>query len=455
MRSITGKLMLAFFVVSLIAISLLFVFISQSTNKAVRDFYFNQSKESIVRKLVDYYKEKGTWSGISEHSSGIVEGEFPEQNKLPNQPVFFLLDKDDRLILPRMMPPNGMRMMTHEINNGVILEVQGIKIGTLVFIPTNYDWEVRQPQFLARINQLLFIITLGAILLAIILGGFMSRTLTRPIRELTAATKAAAAGDLSHKVAVRSNDELGELAESFNTMNSELDRLITARKQMTADIAHELRTPISIILGNTDGVREGVIPMTTETFDIIAEEAERLEGLVEDLHTLSRAEAGELPMTFVAVSIKELVDSLRLSQTQAAQLKQIDFIVDIPEGLANVKADPDRIIQVLRNIVNNAYHYTPENGRISLSATQKVENTVALRISDSGPGVPEDEWGKIFNRFYRTDTSRQRDGEGAGLGLAIAQSIVERHGGKIRAENGAMGGLSVVIELPLLASNSE
>jgi len=455
MRSIAGKLTLAFFAVSLIAISLLFGFIFQSTNIAVKNFYFNQSKEAIVSRLIEYYKAKGTWAGIAEHSSAIIERDFPEQNETSNRPVFILLDKNGVPILPRVMPPNSLRTITRGIENGVMLELKGEKIGTLVLIPTNYDWEVRQPQFLENINRLMFLITAGTVLLAIILGGVLSRSLTRPIRELTAATKAAAAGDLSHKVVVRSDDELGELAESFNTMNSELDRLINARKQMTADIAHELRTPISIILGNADGVREGVIPMTTETFDIIAEEAERLEGLVEDLHTLSRSEAGELPMTFMAVSIKDLVDSLRLTQTQAAQQKHIDFIVDIPEGLAEIKADPDRIVQVLRNIVNNAYHYTPANGRISLVATQKDESTAELLISDSGPGVAEDELGKIFNRFYRTDTSRQRDGEGSGLGLAIAQSIIERHGGKIRAENGAMGGLCVVIELPFFAVNSK
>ena len=232
-------------------------------------------------------------------------------------------------------------------------------------------------------------------------------------------------------------------------MNSELDRLITARKQMTADIAHELRTPISIILGNTDGIRDGVIPMSRETFDIIAEETERLNNLVEDLHTLSRAEAGELPMNFISISVQELIDALHLPQFQAMQSKPLEISTDIDPNLPLVKADPDRMIQVLRNLLNNAYHYTPENGLITFVASQKDANTVRLSINDTGPGVAEDEIERIFNRFYRTDTSRQRDGEGSGLGLAIARSIVDRHGGKIWAENRPEGGLSVIIDLPV------
>jgi len=340
-------------------------------------------------------------------------------------------------------------MMDRDVRNGVSLVLDGEKIGTLVFITRNYNWEVRQPIFLARINRLLYSISAAAIILAIILGSILAPRMTRPIRELTAATKAAAAGDLSHKVKVRSDDELGELAESFNTMNSELDRLITARKQMTADIAHELRTPISIILGNTDGIRDGVIPMSRETFDIIAEETERLNSLVEDLHTLSRAEAGELPMNFISISVQELIDALHLPQFQATQSKTLEIIPNIESDLPLIKADPDRMIQVLRNLLNNAYHYTPENGWITLTARQKDADTVRLSINDTGPGVAEEELERIFNRFYRTDTSRQRDGEGSGLGLAIARSIVDRHGGKIWAENRPEGGLSVIIDLPV------
>jgi signal transduction histidine kinase len=449
MRSITTKLMLVFLAVSLVIITLIFGLASRYTNTTIRDFYIAQSVDPIAKELVEYYAINHSWDGVANRFQVIMQRDFPEQGSLADQPVLYLTDVNGVLIYPKKMPASGMHMMDRDVRNGVSLVLDGEKIGTLVFITRNYNWEVRQPIFLARINRLLYSISAAAIILAIILGSILSPRMTRPIRELTAATKAAAAGDLSHKVKVRSDDELGELAESFNTMNSELDRLITARKQMTADIAHELRTPISIILGNTDGIRDGVIPMSRETFDIIAEETERLNSLVEDLHTLSRAEAGELPMNFISISVQELIDALHLPQFQATQSKTLEIIPNIESDLPLIKADPDRMIQVLRNLLNNAYHYTPENGWITLTARQKDADTVRLSINDTGPGVAEEELERIFNRFYRTDTSRQRDGEGSGLGLAIARSIVDRHGGKIWAENRPEGGLSVIIDLPV------
>ena len=449
MRSITTKLMLVFLAVSLVIITLIFGLASRYTNTTIRDFYIAQSVDPIAKELVEYYAINHSWDGVANRFQVIMQRDFPEQSSPADQPVMYLTDVNDALVYPKMIPARGMLMMDRDVRNGVSLVLDGEKIGTLVFITRNYNWEVRQPIFLARINRLLYSISAAAIILAIILGSILAPRMTRPIRELTAATKAAAAGDLSHKVKVRSDDELGELAESFNTMNSELDRLITARKQMTADIAHELRTPISIILGNTDGIRDGVIPMSRETFDIIAEETERLNSLVEDLHTLSRAEAGELPMNFISISVQELIDALHLPQFQATQSKTLEIIPNIESDLPLIKADPDRMIQVLRNLLNNAYHYTPENGWITLTARQKDADTVRLSINDTGPGVAEEELERIFNRFYRTDTSRQRDGEGSGLGLAIARSIVDRHGGKIWAENRPEGGLSVIIDLPV------
>ena len=440
--------MLSFLVVSLTALILVFALVMQSTNREVREYYIDQSKDNISSAFIDYYEEQGSWIGIENKIERVIGKEFDNQGLKNETPMFFLLDERGEIIYPVSGHMMRMSMSDRDMQAAMSLVSNGQNIGTMVFMSRNFNWQERQPTFLVRINRLILIITSAAILLSLVMGALFSRNLSKPIRELTAATKAAAAGDLSQQVTVRSKDELGELAESFNAMNAELNRLITARRQMTADIAHELRTPISIILGNADGVRDGVLPLTRETFDVIVEEAERLESLVEDLHTLSRAEAGELPMTFSTVSVSELIDSMHLLQYQAALQKDIQIVVDISQDLPVILADPDRIVQVLRNILNNAVRYTPQNGRISLSASQSNAKMVQIRISDSGPGVSLDELGRIFDRFYRADTSRQRDTEGSGLGLAIAKSIVERHGGRIWAENNPNQGLSVVMELP-------
>ncbi len=448
MRSITTKLMLAILTVTMVTIAL-FAFLAFSfTNKEVRDFYIDQSVRTVAQEMIGYYQQNGSWKNVDSYLQTTLAVTFPEQTNQDGQSMIILLDAKGNLVFPRTLSIRALQLLRDERKNGLLLQSNGERIGLLVFISKNYNWEVRAPIFLANINRLLLLFSAGGIVMAILLGTIIARTMARPIRELTAATKAAASGDLSTQVKVRSNDELGELAQSFNTMNAELSRLIDSRKQMTADIAHELRTPISIILGHTDGVRDGVIPLSTETFDVIAEEAERLNSLVEDLHTLSRADAGELPLTLSEVAVRALFDDLHLPQFQAMQSKPLHLSSDVIPANLILYADPDRLIQVLRNLLNNAVHYTPENGSISLVARAAADNMVQIRLNDSGPGVSEDELLKIFNRFYRSDSSRIRDGEGSGLGLAIARSIVERHNGRIWAENLPAGGLSVVIELP-------
>ena len=215
MRSITTKLMLVFLAVSLVIITLIFGLASRYTNTTIRDYYIDQSVGPIANELVDYYAVNRSWDGVTNRLQVIMQRDFPEQGSLADRPVLYLLDVNGVLIYPKMMPANSMHMMDRDVRNGVSLILDGKNIGTLIFITRNYNWDVRQPIFLARINRLLYSISAAAIILAIVLGSVLAPRMTRPIRELTAATKAAAAGDLSHKVKVRSDDELGELAESL------------------------------------------------------------------------------------------------------------------------------------------------------------------------------------------------------------------------------------------------
>jgi signal transduction histidine kinase len=285
----------------------------------------------------------------------------------------------------------------------------------------------------------------------LLLGIFLSRTLTRPIRELTRATHAISEGDLSQQVKVRTNDELGELAQAFNKMSTELSRSVNARKQMTADIAHELRTPLSLILGHAEAVHDGVLPPTLENFEIIREEATRLEHLVNDLRTLSLADAGELTITPQIIEPERLVNEVASLYQYETQKKNISLNVDIASPLPTIEVDPGRMTQVLTNILDNATRHTPEGGQIFLSARQ-VQNNVEITVQDSGPGIPAENLERIFERFYRIDSSRQRDGTvpgGSGLGLAIAKSMVQAHGGQLSAESEAGKGLRIKILLPV------
>ena len=258
-----------------------------------------------------------------------------------------------------------------------------------------------------------------------------------------------AGGKFGQQVPVRSRDEIGELASSFNKMNDDLSRSFNLRKQMTADIAHELRTPLSLIIGHAEAVHDGVLPPSKENFEIIREEAERLEKLVNDLRTLSLADAGELSVEFQPVEINKLLGDIQSHYMVPFNQKRVALDLEPAPVTLTANLDPSRFSQVLTNILDNALRYTPEEGRVAIVIKQNGD-LVEISIQDSGEGVTPEDAAHLFDRFYRADASRTRDEGGSGLGLAIAKSIVEMHKGRIWAESETGNGLKVVIQLPIL-----
>ena len=260
------------------------------------------------------------------------------------------------------------------------------------------------------------------------------------------ATRQITQGDLGHQVPVRTTDELGQLAASFNQMSTDLATSNQLRRQMTADVAHELRTPLSVILGYTEALADGKLQGKPAVYDAMYGEARLLSHLVDDLRTLSLADAGELTLNSVPIQPSELVE--RAAAAHAALAAQRDIQIDVRSApdLPLVHADRERMAQVLGNLVSNALRYTPEGGLVTLSATESGSD-VLLQVSDTGPGIVPDHLPFIFKRFYRADESRPANGE-SGLGLAIARSLVEAHGGTIRAENGVNGGAVFTVTLP-------
>ena len=461
MRSISSKLILAFLSIGIISVAIIFVTATLNTRAEFIRFLTDQTQNDIVTRLTDYHQQYGSWEGVE--SILTSDGNQPGAGPGPTGPgpnrrfyPFTLTTESGIVIVPNGGYHNGEQVPQPDLARGISITEDGKVIGVLVPIPTPFQGRPREVEFISRTNRILLYGALIGAVIALLLGIFLSRTLTRPIRELTQATHAVSEGDLSQQVPVRSSDELGELAQAFNKMSSELSRSVNSRKQMTADIAHELRTPLSLILGHAEAVHDGVLPPTRENFEIIREEATRLEHLVNDLRILSLADAGELSI------IPQIVEPRRLLQEVAAiyqyqtQRKNITLDLDVASPLSNIEVDPGRMTQVLTNILDNALRHTPEGGKIIMSA-RETHDQVELAIQDSGPGLKAEDLDRIFDRFYRTDSSRQRDGDvpgGSGLGLAIARSIVQAHGGQLSAESdiipeGEMGkGLKVIVRLP-------
>ena len=450
MRSISSKLILAFLSIGVVSVLIIAITAVWSTRAEFFRFLSDQTQTDIVTQLTDHHRIYGSWERVETiftyGNTGPPPGGGPDSHT--RRQYFALANENGRIIIPSGSYRRGERLSAAVLQAGIPITEDGEVVGFLIPLRAQFQGAPREIEFIQRINRLLLYGALIGAAIALLLGVVLSRTLTRPIRELTQATHAVSKGDLSQQVPVRSNDELGELAQAFNRMSSELSRSINSRKQMTADIAHELRTPLSLILGHAEAVHDGVLPPTSENFEIIREEATRLEHLVNDLRILSLADAGELTIHPQNIEPERLLREVASLYQYQVQRKNINLDLDISSPLPTIEVDPGRMTQVLTNIVDNALRYTVEGGRIRLSARQKNDR-VELSVEDSGHGLKAEDLDRIFDRFYRTDTARQRQDGGSGLGLAIAKSIIQAHGGQLSAQSETGKGLKVTIALPM------
>jgi signal transduction histidine kinase len=447
MRSLPLKLTLAFLLVGLIGAMLLAFFVWYNTQRRFDQFVVDRDRLSFVNTLAQYYQANGSWAGVE---AVFGRGPAPAPGPDSHRGALVLVDANGEVVFSQGDNQAVEQSVQLDRGRGAPIEVDGDVVGWLRFVPPPPQRPPGSPEatFLAGTTQAILYSALGATAIALLLGVLLARTLTRPIRELTLATRMLAKGDLGQQVSVRTRDELGELAASFNQMSADLARASELRRQMMADIAHELRTPLSLILGYTESLSDGKLPATQETFDIMHDEAQHLSRLVDDLRILSLADAGELPLTRQPLDPRALLERVMLAHLPEAQRRGISIQVETSPDLPEVEADPGRIAQVLENLVSNALGYTPEGGRISLSVEADASK-IKLRVQDNGVGIAPEDLPYIFDRFYRADESRQRNGTESGLGLAIAKSIVEAHGGSISVESALGEGTTFTIMLPL------
>lgn len=295
---------------------------------------------------------------------------------------------------------------------------------------------------------LLCVVPLVITFLAFVLGRLGFRSFGRPLADVMSAVDAVASGDLSVRLQENGSGQARALARSFNHMAGELARAEQQRRNLTADIAHELRTPLHVIQGNLEGMLDGVYEPNPETLSATLDETHLLARLVTDLQTLSLAEAGQLPLHPTRFLCSDLLADVTTSFTPQAAAQNIHLSSEAAENTRELElsADYDRLDQVLSNLVSNALRFTPPGGKIILRA-EKIPSGVRLSVADSGSGIPPQELPFIFDRFWKGDRSRTRGGAGSGLGLAIARQLIRAHGGTIRAESQPGQGTTFIIEL--------
>ncbi len=329
---------------------------------------------------------------------------------------------------------------------------EGAEVGSVMMATTDVPVVAPEPSFsrlASALNRYLLWAGLAAGTGGTLLVSLVSRRVLAPVRSLGTAARRLGQGDLSQRVPARARDEIGELGRTFNSMAEGLERAQRQRRTLMADVAHELRTPLSNIQGYIEAVRDGLLEPDGATIDTIYQQVLYLADLVEDLRLLALGEAGDLRLKCEPDSLEEVLRASVESFRPRAEAKGISISLEAPTELPLVEMDRTRIAQVLGNLLENAILHTPEAGQVSVSAGVVGDITARVVVVDTGEGIPLEDLPHVFERFYRVDPSRTRATGGVGLGLTIAKQLVEAHGGTIRAESTPGKGSRFIFDLPL------
>ncbi|MDH3602858.1 MAG: ATP-binding protein [Candidatus Tectomicrobia bacterium] len=300
--------------------------------------------------------------------------------------------------------------------------------------------------FLEAVHRYLLWASLLAIACAALCSLVLTRKVLRPLSQMTEITRGLASGEYTQRVQIASQDEVGQLGEAFNRMADSLQRIEQLRRRMVSDVAHELRTPLTTMRGYLEALRDQVIDPSADTFDMLHEETLRLVKLSEDLLELTKADAAPATLNRQDVSLHDLIEqTVDWFQPQFAT-KGIDVKIDIAADAQTVMADPDKLSQALRNVLHNAWQYTPSDGRVSVTV-KRQPTSIVMAVCNTGEDVLPQDLPYIFERFYRGEKSRSRAHGGAGIGLAVVKGIIEAHGGQVGAAS-SDGTTRVWVSLP-------
>lgn len=450
MRRLWVRLTIAFGLVTLAAIIIAAVLANIQVSTQFRRFVtHSQMMETALPTLVDYYRVHGSWDGVEAvienlpRPGGMGMGQGRGMRR--GAPVFMLTDTAGRVVYSSTTGGMSTTLSRQELADALPVEVQGQVAGYVVLDagdPPQTMLNTAAQSFLAQVNAALVQAGLIAGVLGILIGLLVARGLTAPLNRLTAAVRRISQGRLAERVTVTGAAEFTELAHAFNEMAASLEQAETLRRSMVADIAHELRTPLSVIQGNLQAILDDVFPLDKAEIASIYEETLTLNRLISDLRDLAQAEAGQLPLDIQTVLPGELVRGAADRFAELARDKGVRLTLEISADLPPVQADPDRIRQVLHNLLSNALRHTPAGGQITIRVDRLKAggSFVRITVADTGPGIPPADLPHVFDRFWRADKSRSREQGGSGLGLAIARKLVEAHGGQIGVESEGIPG---------------
>jgi two-component system, OmpR family, sensor kinase len=458
MRKLWVQLTLSFGLVTLSGVLVVALLVNRQVSADFRQFVAqNQLQDTaLLSELATYYAEQGSWRGVE---TVLDNFRSPGMGRMMGGgPNIVLADADGHVVYGSSRQSSADLLGQSDLADAVPIVSQEQTVGYLLVGAMHGQGELPMAaqRYLTQVNAVLLRAGLLAGMVGLLLGLVIAQGLAAPLARLAVAARHLAHGKLDERVATVGAAEVAEVARAFNEMADSLQRAEQLRRNLIADIAHELRTPLTVIQGNLRAILDDVYPLNKAEVATIYDETVMLSRLISDLRELAQAEAGQLALTTRPTNVASLIEAAVAPFAAQAAEQKVGLTVDVPHDLPSMQADPDRVRQVLHNLLANALRHTPPGGTIALSATLQTTNDrqqttddgnvapplllcpssfVVLQVSDTGAGIAADDLPHVFDRFWRVDRSRSRDQGGSGLGLAIARQLVEAQGGQIGVES--------------------
>ncbi len=445
MNRLWVRLTLAFIFITLVGVATIALLTNWSAGNEFRQYLVRQDmmmQSGLLDDLAAFYQRNGSWNGVADVFNGfgmpmMGRGRGQGTGQGRGMSTLRLADANSQIVYDERSATASGSLSADERAVAQTITLNGKPVGYLVMgQPTRVALSPVEQSFLDQLRNTLIVAALLAGGFGIVLGLVISRALAAPLSNLADAARAFAARDWNRRVRVQGADEIAEVAREFNAMADEVQRAETLRRNMIADIAHELRTPLAVLQGNLSAMLDEVYPLERSEIATLYDETRLLSRLVDDLRELALADAGRLTINTQTVNVAETLRAALANFSVAADAQNVEIaLTQVEELLA--RADPDRLAQILRNLIANALRYTPSGGAISVqcSVFSVHSEFITISVSDTGEGIATDDLPHVFERFYRGDKSRTRATGNSGLGLAIAKAWVEAMGGKIGVES--------------------
>ncbi len=446
------KLMMTYLLISMVTALIVYMLTYFTSAQRVAKLTLEYQVTEMVREIRHWYAAEESWEGFDAYFKALHP---PKNNKRNPDNSRTPLTKRAGIVTSE-----GLALLEYQsfqvgdaIPKAFLARARPVRYhgGVVAYVippeATGINLNSQLQVFLDNILDVLLLSIAISIAVSLFMGGIIAKFALRPIYSLINASSAIATGNLNQQVNSYPNDEIGDLADSFNQMSNKLAMADQRRKQLTADITHDLGTPVQVISGYIEMAQDGVMDLNPKRLNIIAFELDHIKRLIQDLSTLAQSDSNALSFYPEMSSITELVDKVVLAHQESSKAKGIRLIASCQDPLPNIEIDPERMAQVLGNLINNAIRYVSYGGQIEVHSYAN-QTELVIEVIDNGCGISKESLPLIFDRFYRVDVSRSDKSGEMGLGLSICKALIEMHKGKIRVESDGKSYSRFIISLP-------